>query len=69
VDITAGMTWYLSANLNSECNLNEHFRPGIIAKGVPSQLSGTCIPFEYNNLDCLKHALEVNKDHVVCIIM
>lgn len=61
--------WYLAANLNSESNLNQHLRPGISAKGVPSQLAGTCIPFEYNNLDNLKKMLEQNKGKVACIIM
>lgn len=61
--------WYLAANLNSETNLNEHLRPGISAKGVPSQLAGTSIPFEYNNLDNLKQMLEQNKNKVACIIM
>lgn len=61
--------WYLSANLKSESNLNEHLRPGISAKGVPSQLAGTCIPFEYNNLDSLKLTLEHNAGKVACIIM
>lgn len=61
--------WYLAANLKSEANLNEHLRPGISAKGVPSQLAGTCIPFEYNNIDNLKQMLEQNKNKVACIIM
>jgi glutamate-1-semialdehyde 2,1-aminomutase len=61
--------WYLSANLKSESNLNEHLRPGISAKGVPSHLAGSCIPFEYNNLDSLRNTLEQNRGKVACIIM
>ncbi|HBG26089.1 MAG: hypothetical protein A2Y10_00415 [Planctomycetes bacterium GWF2_41_51] len=61
--------WYLAANLTSESNLNQHLRPGISAKGVPTQLAGTCIPFEYNNIDNLKQMLEQNKNKVACIIM
>lgn len=61
--------WYLAANLSSESNLNQHLRPGISAKGVPSQLAGTCIPFEYNNLDSLRQMLEQNREKVACIIM
>ncbi len=61
--------WYLAANLESDSSLDEHLRPGIIAKGVPSVLAGTSIPFEYNNLDSLKNTLEKHSGNVACIIM
>lgn len=61
--------WYLSANLDSESTLNEHLRPGISPKGVPSALAGTSVPFEFNNLDSLSSTLEQHKDQVACIIM
>jgi len=61
--------WYLSANLVSESNLNQHLRPGISAKGVPNALAGTSIPFEYNNLDLLEKTLEHYAGQLACIIM
>jgi glutamate-1-semialdehyde 2,1-aminomutase len=61
--------WYLAANLESESMLNEHLRPGIIPKGVPTALAGTSIPFEYNNLDSLKNTLDKYAGKVACIIM
>jgi glutamate-1-semialdehyde 2,1-aminomutase len=61
--------WYLAANLESDSSLDEHLRPGIIPKGVPSALAGTSIPFEYNNLDSLKNALDKYAGKVACIIM
>ncbi len=61
--------WYLAANLESEEVLNKHLMPGISPKGVPRGLAGTCVPFEYNNLDSLRSTLEANKGRVACIIM
>ena len=61
--------WYLAANLESPSTLNEHLRPGITSKGVPSVLAGTAVPFEYNNLDSLSDVLNRHRDQVACIIM
>ena len=43
--------------------------PGISTKGVPSALAGTCIPFQYNNLDSLRDTLKRFQGKVACIIM
>lgn len=61
--------WYLAANLESDSTLDEHLRPGIVPKGVPSGLADTSIPFEHNNLDSVKNQLEANAGKVACIIM
>jgi glutamate-1-semialdehyde aminotransferase len=61
--------WYLAANLESDSSLDEHLRPGIIPKGVPSALVDTSVAFKYNDLDSLKNALEKNSGKVACIIM
>lgn len=61
--------WYLSANLKSNSSLDQHLLPGINPKGVPNSLSGTCLPFEYNNLNQLKDLLKENSGEVSCIIM
>jgi glutamate-1-semialdehyde 2,1-aminomutase len=41
--------WYLSANLGDDENLAGHLLPGLDPKGVPQNLRGTVLPFEYNN--------------------
>ena len=46
--------WYLSANLQNNNNLSEHLLSGLDANGVPENLSGTSIPFTYNNFKELK---------------
>ena len=61
--------WYIAANLESPDNLNKQLLPNVPSKGVPKCLSGTAIPFEYNNLSSLKEVLERNKGEVACIIM
>jgi len=49
--------WYLSANLADDANLDGHLLPGLQPNGVPRQLKGTVIPFEYNDLSALKEIL------------
>lgn len=41
--------WYLATNLENENNLNEHLLEGLSPKGIPVGLSGTAIPFKYND--------------------
>ncbi len=41
--------WYLSANLSDKKSLNTHLLSGLHPKGVPANLSGTVIGFEFNN--------------------
>ena len=61
--------WYLAANLQDDSTLNNHLLPGLDTRGVPQALAGTAIPFEFNNLDSLRAALESNRGRVACIIM
>lgn len=49
--------WYLSANLADDANLDGLLLPGLEPNGVPRQLKGTVIPFEYNDLSALKEIL------------
>jgi len=49
--------WYLSANLSSDSNLDGHLLPGLEPSGVPRVLSGTTVPFEYNDLEGLRKLL------------
>ena len=61
--------WYLAANLASSDTLNSHLLPGLDTRGVPRALEGTALPFEYNNAESLKAALEANRGEVACVIM
>ena len=46
--------WYLSANINSKKNLDQHLMSGLNFDGIPDNLKNTSFPFPYNNLDYLK---------------
>ncbi len=50
--------WYLAANLNEDQALDGHLLPGLSTKGVPRVLSGTTIPFLYNDLEALRHIVD-----------
>ena len=41
--------WYLSANLGDDNKLDGHLLPGLDPKGVPRDLQGTVLTFNYNN--------------------
>ena len=52
--------WYLSTNLANDESLDGHLLPGLDPKGVPQNLKGTTIPFQYNNFSELKAIVENN---------
>ncbi len=53
--------WYLSANLGDEQKLDGHLLPGLDPKGVPRDLQGTVLTFNYNRIDELE-ALVANHE-------
>lgn len=53
--------WYLSANLSRKKNLDGHLLPGLNPKGIPRALSGTTIPFQYNDIEGLEKIIDKNK--------
>lgn len=57
--------WYLSANLGDEQNLAGHLLPGLDPAGVPQNLRGTVIPFNYNNFQEL---LDITNKHEIGVI-
>jgi glutamate-1-semialdehyde 2,1-aminomutase len=61
--------WYLSTNLNSKKNLDKHLLPGLESNGVPKSLTGTTLPFEYNNINQLEEHIKNNNNEISAIIM
>jgi glutamate-1-semialdehyde 2,1-aminomutase len=57
--------WYISANLGDEQNLAGHLLPGLNPAGVPQNLKGTVIPFNYNNYQEL---LDIVNKHDIGVI-
>jgi glutamate-1-semialdehyde 2,1-aminomutase len=61
--------WYLSANLNSDKNLDGHLLPGLQPNGVPRGLTGTTLPFNYNNIEQLEQLIKDNNGEIAAIKM
>jgi len=47
--------WYLSANLGDDKHLDGHLLPGLEPKGVPRNLQGTVLAFNYNKIEELEY--------------
>ena len=60
--------WYLAANLGADDSLNGHLMPGLEPNGVPRELRGSSIPFQYNDLGALQKILEAD-DNIGVIFM
>ena len=61
--------WYLAANLGTENALGEHLLSGLSPLGVPKGLTGTALPFRYNDLEELKNIAAQNRDEIGVIVM
>ncbi|MCZ8344728.1 MAG: aminotransferase class III-fold pyridoxal phosphate-dependent enzyme [Leptospira sp.] len=57
--------WYLAANLSDGTGLNGHLLPGLEPNGVPNQLKGTVLPFNYNKIEELEALI---KNHDIGVI-
>lgn len=61
--------WYLAANLGDSKALDGHLMPGLEPKGVPRELAGTSVPFQYNDLNSLDFALQALKGNFAAVVM
>ena len=52
--------WYLAANLGDNQSLAGHLLPGLEPNGVPEELRGTVLPFEYNDFEGVEELVENN---------
>jgi glutamate-1-semialdehyde 2,1-aminomutase len=59
--------WYLSANINSKNNLNQHLMSGLNYDGIPESLKNTSFPFPYNDFKYLSKL--INKKNIGIIKM
>lgn len=60
--------WYLSANLADDANLDGQLLPGLDPAGVPRELTGSSIPFNYNRIDELENIIEKHDDIGVIVM-
>jgi glutamate-1-semialdehyde 2,1-aminomutase len=61
--------WYLSANLAEDHALDGHLLPGLQPAGVPAGLTGTMLPFHYNNIDELRALVASHGTALAAIVM
>ncbi len=61
--------WYIAANLGDPDNLKGMHLAGLDADGVPSQLAGTTLPFNYGDLEQFEALLERHGDQLACVVM
>ena len=61
--------WYLAANLGKKEALDDQWISGLNPNGVPKGLTGTAIPFHYNNIEDLKRAVSEAGDDFAGIVM
>ncbi len=57
--------WYLSANLGDDRNLTGHLLPGLEPRGVPQNLRGSVIPFNYNDFATLEALVQEHDPGVI----
>ena len=61
--------WYLAANLGKKEALDDQWIAGLNPNGVPKGLTGTAIPFYYNDIDNFKKAINEAGDDLAGIVM
>jgi glutamate-1-semialdehyde aminotransferase len=61
--------WYLAANLFEKDALGGHLLKGLAPSGVPSQLTGTALPFHFNQIEELEHALGDRREEFAAIVV
>ena len=57
--------WYLSANINSKKNLDQHLMSGLNYDGIPKNLKNTSFPFPYNNFEYLLNLINKKKIGII----
>ncbi|MBS1828062.1 MAG: aminotransferase class III-fold pyridoxal phosphate-dependent enzyme [Acidobacteria bacterium] len=61
--------WYLAANLAEDDALSGHLLPGLSPAGVPRGLTGTALPFPYNDIPAFHKAVEEAGSDLAAVVM
>jgi len=61
--------WYLAANLGTANALGTHLLPGLDPSGVPQPLSGSALPFRYNEIAELETIVAAHRSDLAAIVM
>ncbi len=61
--------WYIAANLGDSENLRGMLLPGLDAYGVPGQLRGSTLTFDYGDFEGFEALIRERGDELACIVM
>ena len=61
--------WYLSSNIEDSTNLNQQLLSGLSSDGVARNLTGTSLPFNYNDLESFKNLVNEYRGQIAAVIM
>lgn len=61
--------WYLAANLAEESTLDGHLLPGLEPAGVPRGLTGTMVPFNYNDINEFRSVVAEHGSDLAAIVI
>ena len=61
--------WYLAANLGDSSRLDGSHLPGLQPDGVPRQLHGSALTFNYNDVEAFDEIIRDYGDELACVIM
>ena len=61
--------WYLAANLAGTSALDGHLLPGLAPLGVPRELAGTAVPFQYNDFAAFERATAQLDGRLAAVVM
>ncbi|MFY7867780.1 aminotransferase class III-fold pyridoxal phosphate-dependent enzyme [Roseateles sp.] len=61
--------WYLAANLGETDGLDGQLMPGLQPNGVPRGLTGTALPFHFNDIDSLRDSIRGKEKQIAAIVI
>jgi glutamate-1-semialdehyde aminotransferase len=61
--------WYLAANLSDNSALDGQLMPGLQPAGVPRGLTGSAIPFNFNDIDSLREKIKGQENQIAAIMI
>lgn len=61
--------WYLAANLADDSGLDGQLMPGLEPNGVPRGLTGTAVPFHFNDIGSLRDTIKGREKQIAAIVI
>jgi len=61
--------WYLAANLADDSGLDGQLMPGLEPNGVPRGLTGTAVPFHFNDIGSLRDTIRGREKQIAAIVI